>query len=253
MGYVNLSEAIKGSCNCYFYEIGRRIGISQLVEYSKQFGLGTKTGIELSNEAAGQIAGDGNPKNWYLGDTLSAAIGQSYNAYTPVQLANYISTIANGGDLNKISLIKQIRNENDGKDVALSEIEKHSKEFTGVDFKANHIDMDPSYINAVKQGMFSVTNDSGGTANIVFKNSNIQVAGKTGTSQVTSGSNNGIFVGFAPYDKPKIAVVAIIEHGGEGTYTANVVKPIMEEYFKISTGDKANEKEQNIVQNRVEF
>ena len=108
-------------------------------------------------------------------------------------------------------------------------------------------------LNAIKEGMLSVTNESGGTANIVFKNSNITVAGKTGTSQVTSGSNNGIFVGFAPYEKPKIAVVAVIEHGEEGTYTANVVKPIMEEYFNISTADKSNEKEANVVESRISF
>jgi penicillin-binding protein 2 len=252
-GYVNFSEAIKVSCNCYFYEIGRRIGISKIVEYSKLFGLGSKTGIELSNEVSGQIAGDTDLKNWYLGDTLSAAIGQSYNSYTPIQLANYISTIANGGDLNKLSVIKQVKGEADFAQVAFSEIEEYSKKITGVDFQKTHIDLDPTYIEAVKQGMYSVTNDYSGTASIVFKNSNIKVAGKTGTSQVTSGSNNGIFVGFAPYDKPKIAVVAIIEHGGEGTYTANVVKPIMEEYFNISSQDKANEKEQNIVDSGIKF
>ena len=101
--------------------------------------------------------------------------------------------------------------------------------------------------------MLSVTTETGGTANIVFKNSNITVAGKTGTAQVSSGTDNGIFVGFAPYDNPKIAVVAIIEHGKEGTYTANVVRPIMEEYFNISTQDKQNEKEQNVVDNKITY
>lgn len=258
-GWINISGAIKGSCNCYFYEVGRRIGIAKLVEYSKLFGLGEKTGIELPQESPGQIAGaddsseDGLKSPWYLGDTLSAAIGQHENQYTPIQLANYISAIANGGTLNKVSVLKEIKNENTMETVSLSDIEKTMEEFTNVKFESRKINIKEEYLNAIKEGMLSVTTETGGTANIVFKNSNIKVAGKTGTSQVSSGTNNGLFVGFAPYDNPKIAVVAIIEHGEEGTYTANVVKPIMEEYFKISEEDKLNEKEQNVVDNKVEF
>ena len=94
--------------------------------------------------------------------------------------------------------------------------------------------------------MRSVTSETGGTSYSIFKDTGIDVAGKTGTSQVSSGSNNGIFVGFAPYDSPKIAVVAVREHGGEGTYTANVVKPILQEYFKIYNEEKANERNQNV-------
>lgn len=258
-GWINVSGAIKGSCNCYFYEVGRRIGIAEIVKYSKLFGLGEKTGIELPQESSGQIAGadntsdDGLKSPWYLGDTLSAAIGQHENQYTPIQLANYISAIANGGTLNKVSVIKEIKNENTMNTISLSDIEKTMEEFTGVKFESKKLDIKEEYLKAIKEGMLSVTTETGGTANIVFKNSNIQVAGKTGTSQVSSGTNNGLFVGFAPYDNPKIAVVAIIEHGEEGTYTANVVKPIMEEYFKISEQDKLNEKEQNVVENKVEF
>ena len=231
-GYVNLEGAIKGSCNCYFYEVGRRIGIDEIIKTTKLFGLGQKTGIELYGESTGQIAGE-KEEEWYLGDTLNAAIGQSSNLYTPIQLANYISAIANGGTLNKVSLIKNIKSSDDN-EISLSEIEEFAKEFTGVDFESRDVGIEQSYVDAIKRGMLSVTSESGGTASIIFKNSNIQVAGKTGTSQVAGKQNNGIFVGFAPYDKPKIAVVAIIEGGGEGTYTANVVKPIMEEYFKIS-------------------
>ena len=245
-GSINIEGAIKGSCNCYFYEVGRRIGIAEIIKYTKLFGLGQKTGIELSGEATGTIAGydpnseDGLKSPWYLGDTLSASIGQSGNSFTPVQLANYISTIANGGKLNKITLIKSIENETQGTSVSLDEINKYASEYTGVNFEERDLYINSEYINSIKKGMLSVTTDTGGTANIVFKNSNIQVAGKTGTAQVPSGNNNGIFVGFAPYDNPKIAVVAVIEHGGEGTYTANVVKPIMEEYFNILTENKKN-------------
>lgn len=258
-GWINIEGAIKGSCNCYFYEVGRRIGISEIVKYAKLFGLGQKTGIELSGEAAGTIAGaddkseDGLKSPWYLGDTLSAAIGQSGSSYTPIQLANYIATIANGGKLNKVSLIKSVDNEVAGTSESLADISKYTSEYTGVNFEEKDLNINSEYIDAIKKGMLSVTSETGGTSYIVFKNSDIQVAGKTGTAQVPNGNNNGIFVGFAPYDNPKIAVVAVIEHGGEGTYTANVVKPIMEEYFNIDKESKQNEKAQNVSNQDIKF
>lgn len=258
-GWINIEGAIKGSCNCYFYEVGRRIGISEIVKYAKLFGLGQKTGIELSGEAAGTIAGaddkseDGLKSPWYLGDTLSAAIGQSGSSYTPIQLANYIATIANGGKLNKVSLIKSVDNEVAGTSESLADINKYTSEYTGVNFEEKDLNINSEYIDAIKKGMLSVTSETGGTSYIVFKNSDIQVAGKTGTAQVPNGNNNGIFVGFAPYDNPKIAVVAVIEHGGEGTYTANVVKPIMEEYFNIDKESKQNEKAQNVSSQDIKF
>ncbi len=258
-GWINIEGAIKGSCNCYFYEVGRRIGISEIVKYAKLFGLGQKTGIELSGEVAGTIAGaddkseDGLKSPWYLGDTLSAAIGQSGSSYTPIQLANYIATIANGGKLNKVSLIKSVDNEVAGTSESLADINKYTSEYTGVNFEEKDLNINSEYIDAIKKGMLSVTSETGGTSYIVFKNSDIQVAGKTGTAQVPNGNNNGIFVGFAPYDNPKIAVVAVIEHGGEGTYTANVVKPIMEEYFNIDKESKQNEKAQNVSNQDIKF
>lgn len=258
-GWINIEGAIKGSCNCYFYEVGRRIGISEIVKYAKLFGLGQKTGIELSGEAAGTIAGaddkseDGLKSPWYLGDTLSAAIGQSGSSYTPIQLANYIATIANGGKLNKVSLIKSVDNEVAGTSESLADINKYTSEYTGVNFEEKDLNINSEYIDPIKKGMLSVTSETGGTSYIVFKNSDIQVAGKTGTAEVPNGNNNGIFVGFAPYDNPKIAVVAVIEHGREGTYTANVVKPIMEEYFNIDKESKQNEKAQNVSNQDIKF
>ena len=258
-GWINIEGAIKGSCNCYFYEVGRRIGISEIVKYSKLFGLGQKTGIELSGEVSGTIAGadsnseDGLKSPWYLGDTLSAAIGQSGSSFTPIQLANYISTIANGGKLNRVSIIKSVDNEVESTSVSRDDINKYSSEYTGVNFEERNLNINSEYIDEIKKGMLSVTSETGGTSYIVFKNSDIQVAGKTGTAQVPSGNNNGIFVGFAPYDKPKIAVVAVIEHGEEGTYTANVVKPIMEEYFSIDKEAKQNEKAQNVSKQDIKF
>lgn len=251
-GNINVSEAIKGSCNCFFYEVGRRIGISNIVKYALEFGLGQKTGVELPQESSGIIAGN-TDKDWYLGDTLSAAIGQSYNQYTPIQLANYISTIANGGTLNKVSVIKDIKNEATNESVLRKEIDEYASSITGVSTTSKNLNIKQEYINAIKVGMLSVTTESGGTAASVFRGSEVQVAGKTGTSQVTKGTNNGIFVGFAPYDDPQIAVVAVIEHGEEGTYTANVVRPIMDEYFNIYKENRKNEKSQDATKTQINF
>lgn len=232
-GYINVTEAIKVSCNCYFYEVGRRMGIDNLVKYAKMFGLGSKTGIEIYGEASGIVAGANKEMDWYLGDTLSAVIGQSYNSYTPIQLANYISTLANGGTLNKVSVIRNITT-NEYENIPDENIKTHIENTMGYKFISTKLELNKEHVNAVVEGMRSVTSEQGGTSYIVFKNSDIEVAGKTGTAQVSSGTPNGIFVGFAPIENPQIAVVAIVEHGDSGSAVANIVKPILEEYFSIS-------------------
>lgn len=232
-GSINVSEAIKVSCNCYFYEVGRRMGISNLVQYAKMFGLGSKTGIELYGESSGIIAGNNENIDWYLGDTLSAVIGQSYNSYTPIQLVNYIATLANGGNLQRTSVIKEITT-NESEKIDSEEILSYVESITGYKFVSNNLQLNSKHVDAVVEGMKSVTSEQGGTSYIVFKNSDIEVAGKTGTAQVASGTPNGIFVGFAPIKNPQIAVVAIVEHGDSGSAVANIVKPILEEYFSIS-------------------
>lgn len=251
-GYINVSEAIKVSCNCYFYEVGRRIGIDELVKYSKLFGLGSKTGIEIAGENKGSIAGDNNVDEWYLGDTLSAAIGQSYNSYTPVQLTNYIATLSNGGKLNRVSLIKDIE-DNEGNNISQEELLKYIEDFTGVKFEESNIKLKQENINAITEGMKTVTSEVGGTSYITFKNSKIEVAGKTGTAQVSQGSENALFVGFAPADDPKIAVVAVVEHGGNGVYTASVVRPIMDEYFNITQEEKTETTNQTMVDSGIKY
>lgn len=232
-GYINVTEAIKVSCNCYFYEVGRRMGIENLVKYAKMFGLGSKTGIELYGEASGIIAGNDEEMDWYLGDTLSAVIGQSYNSFTPIQLANYIATLANGGTLNKVSVVKNVTT-NSEEYVAENDVVAHIEKITGYKFHSTKLTLNEKHVAAIVEGMRSVTSEQGGTSYIVFKNSDIEVAGKTGTAQVASGTPNGVFVGFAPIENPQIAVVAIVEHGDSGSAVANIVKPILEEYFNIS-------------------
>ena len=249
-GDLRLAEAIKVSCNCYFYEVGRRIGIKTIVEWARNFGLGRRTGIELSGEAKGNIAGE-NEETWSLGDTLSASIGQSTNLFTPLQLANYISTIANGGRLNKVSVIKSV--ENDITSLSITEVAEVTKAFTGVDFEAKDLNISKYYIDTIKEGMYAVTTDTGGTAREAFLDSKVEVAGKTGTAQVAGADNNAIFLGFAPYNNPKIAVVAVVEHGDQGHFLAPMVKEIINSYFDIYTTDGQTEKNQDVVNNKIIF
>jgi len=251
-GTINVSEAIKVSCNVFFYEVGRRVGIDNLVKYSKMFGLGEKTGIELLGESKGMVAGENKKISWHIGDTLSAAIGQSYNSYTPLQLVNYIAALANGENLNKITLLKSVLN-TDNKKTSQEEIEKHVEDVTKVKFIDSKLELKEENVAAIVKGMKSVTSDTGGTSYIVFKNSEIEVAGKTGTAQVSSGDPNGIFVGFAPIKNPEIAVVAIIEHGGLSSYSASVAKPILEEYFSISLENQENKINQSLSNQGIDY
>lgn len=251
-GYINVTDAIKVSCNCYFYEVGRRMGIDNLVKYAKMFGLGSKTGIELYGETRGTIAGADEEMTWYLGDTLSAVIGQSYNSFTPVQLANYIATLANGGTLNKVSLIKDVTT-NEYERLDITNVAKHIEEITGYKFISQKLDLNEKHVEAIVEGMKSVTSEQGGTSYIVFKNSDIEVAGKTGTAQVAKGTPNGVFVGFAPIENPQIAVVAIVEHGDSGSAVANIVKPILEEYFNLSKDGQTSEIQIGILTPGIEY
>ena len=240
-GNVDAEKALKVSCNYYFYEIAYRMGIDILSEYVKKFGLGIKTGIELIGEVSGTIASreyinklserDGKSRVWMIGDTLSAAIGQSYNSFTPIQMAYYIATLANGGVKNEVSILKQVI-ESDGDEVGRSEVLEVVDKKTGVtDVETGDLGISDEIINTIFEGMRSVTSDRGGTAYSTFSSFPIEVAGKTGTATASNGSPNAWFVGFAPYDDPEIAVVCVIEHGGHGSYTAPAVKEVMEEYF----------------------
>ena len=228
-GKQNVTLALENSCNFFFYEVGRRMGIDTLGKYAKKFGLGEKTGIELGEETAGhmaspeykkQVVSNVTSQDWYGGDTLQAAIGQSYSLFTPLQLANYAATIANGGTRYKVNLVKSVRSSVDG-----SVVKEFSPEVV------EKVDMDADVLNAVKQGMKKVADE--GSAAEVFANYGIQVGGKTGTAQVGDGSNNAVFIAYAPFDDPQIAVSVVLEHGVRGTNAAQVAKDIFDEYFKL--------------------
>lgn len=248
-GYINVAEAIKVSCNCYFYEVGRRVGVKSLVEYANKFGLGKKTGVELT-ESLGSIAGT-QDVDWYLGDTLSAAIGQSYNAFTPMQLVNYIATLANGGTLNRPTLIKNIGN--GGEKIDTDILNSYIRNKTGVDVETTQVHVKEETLETVLSGMKKSSMESGGGTYYVFGRTGVEVAGKTGTAEVGSGSANALFGGYAPINNPDIAIVVVIEHGGSGLNAAEVARDIVSEYYNIKKHEESVKSNQNISIPQVKF
>jgi len=235
-GVINVSDALKFSCNYFYYTVADNMGVAPIEKYSKLFGLGRKTGIELYGEKTGIIAGKEYAENikkekWYPGQTLQAAIGQSDHSFTPIQMARYIATLANGGQQIKPHIIKEVRTAN-GDIVDMNDVRININKKLGFEEEElQQLNIKPEHLQAVFEGMRAVTGDEGGTAHRVFSDFPIEVAGKTGTVQKTGGADNAWFVGFAPYDNPKIAICVVIEHGAHGNYTAPVVVDILTEYF----------------------
>lgn len=222
-GDVDVSGAIKDSCNYFFYTVGYEMGIDEIAKYAKQFGLGEYSGIELADEeACGTVASPeekekrGEP--WYEGYTLQAAIGQDDNRFTPLQLAAYTAQIANGGIRYTPHIIKGIYSYDTKETVKLTEIKE-----------AGRAEIKPENADAIKSGMRQVA--TGGTAADYFADYPIEVAAKTGTAEVYGGSDNGIFVAYAPYDNPEIAVAVVIERSGGGYYCGPVAKAIIDAYL----------------------
>ncbi len=243
-GYLNVTQAIIKSCNYFFYETGRRVGITNLAKYTKALGLGKKTGIELLGEEKGHIAGPETSKElgitWNEGSTLSAAIGQENNNFTTIQMAKYTSMIANGGNNIDVTVIKSVINA-DGTEVSRDEIEKYINKRINVDTSNDeNLTFKQENINAIKEGMRGVTTESGGTAHSIFQNFNIEVGGKTGSAQTERTDakgkkiTNAWFVGFAPYDDPEIAIVVMIENGQSGRNAAVPARDVIAEYFGMN-------------------
>ena len=244
-GSLNVIGAIEKSCNYFFYETADRMGIDVLDKYARYFGLGVKTGVELPDEISGVLASkeyvQSINRSWNPGDTINAAIGQGYNKFTPLQMTKYISIIANGGNNIDVSIVKTIQN-SDGTQVLKDKINEYAREKLGIsnDNQGEEIHLNQQYLNAVKQGMKSVTSGEAGTAYVRFKDFNIPVGGKTGSAEAGKDANNrdivnAWFAAFAPFDTPEIAVVVMVENGGHGNYTAEAVRNIMAEYFGMNT------------------
>ena len=245
-GNINVSEAIKHSCNCFFYEVGYRMGIDALERYARYFGLGEKTGIELPLETSGTLASktlyEQRGLDWQAGITLSAAIGQAENNFSPIQMAKYISMLTNKGKNIDISIVKTIIRP-DGTEVEQDEIDSFVNNKLNIEqSNIEDIQINEENLKAILEGMRTVTTEEGGTAYSMFKGFDIEVGGKTGSTENPNSYVNAWFAGFAPFDEPEISVVVFVENGGHGSYTAEVARDIMEEYFFANT----NEIEENI-------
>ena len=242
-GYLNVSQAIERSCNYFFYETSDRMGIEALARYAKYFGLGTKTGVELPSEASGAMATPEYAETvgvtWTKGQTINASIGQGLDNFSPLQIAKYVSMLANGGNNIDVSIIKSIIKP-DGTEASREEINNFVNQKLGlVDEETEEVTISQETLKVVLEGMRSVTTDETGTAYSRFQDFGVSVGGKTGSAESFDDNGNEIvnawFVGFAPYDDPEIAVVVMVENGGHGNYTAEAVVQIMEEYFGMNT------------------
>lgn len=235
-GPVNLRRALKESCDVYFYQLGERLGVDRIAKYAKLFNLGAPMGIGLENEKGGLVPTSlwkekKYGKKWLYGETLPVSIGQGYVLATPVQLASMIATVANEGTVYRPYLVRKILDK-DGNVL---------KEFGPV--SVAKADVRPSSIRLVKEGLLAVVNEPKGTGGMA-RLYEVRVAGKTGTSQVVKlpDSRGGIpyerrdhalFVAFAPYDKPEVAVAVVVEHGEHGgSAAAPIAGKILRAYFE---------------------
>ena len=239
-GYLDVSNAIERSCNYFFYELGDRVGIDTLAKYSYYLGLGHKTGIELKGEISGVLASNEIAKQenrvWNPGETISAAIGQSYNTFTPIQMAKYVAMVANRGKKLDVTIVKSIIRP-DGSEIPRNEYESKVSEKLGLTpDNTEEMGFNEANIQAILEGMRGVTSESGGTAYSTFRDFDIEVGGKTGSAQTgVEGKTNAWFVGFAPFDNPEIAIVVFVRNGGSGGYTAEVARDIIAQYFGMNT------------------
>ena len=235
-GHVELRKALRESCDVYFYKLAERLGVDRIAKYAKRFGLGAPLGIGLENEKGGVIPTEEWKlkrfgKKWFQGETLSVGIGQGYVLTTPVQLASMIATVANEGTIYKPHLVKRVV-DLDGK-----VLQEFPPQVIG------KTDLKPETYRLVKEGLFAVVNEPRGTGGMA-RLYEVKVAGKTGSSQVvklrdSKGDipyrfrDHALFVAFAPYDKPEVAVAVIIEHGEHGgSAAAPVAGRVLRAYFE---------------------
>ena len=229
-GELNVKEAITVSCNCFFCEMGYRLGIDKMNRYCKIYGLGEPTGIELG-EAVGILAGEEYRSlhglgNWYPGDTIAAAIGQSDNMFTPLQLSNYVATLLNGGTRYNVHILDSVR------EYYTDEI---IEEYTPYVVSSTPIG---SYsLSVVKEGMRRMIADSY-TASTYMKNVPVQVGGKTGTAQTNAANDNGLFVAAAPYNNPDIVISAVLEGGASGLYCSGMAAQVFEEFYGVRQAEE---------------
>lgn len=246
-GNIDVKYGLQVSCNIFFYEAAFRMGIDVMNAYCTRLGLGQKTGIEIGESGRSVLAGRaqresiGSSLGWYPGDTIQAAIGQSDNLFTPIQLASYISTIANGGTRYQAHIVKQVRYYN-REDVLTPDKDASPKVLEDL------TDIPSVYYKTVQAGMRQAI--TGGSVRATLANYPIPLAGKTGTAQAGKGADHGLMATYAPYENPEICVVVVLEHGGHGYSAARSVKTIMDAYFKL--GKYAEQKEPEVDETPVQ-
>lgn len=219
-GRINVSQAIVDSCNYFYYEVGRLTGIKKLDEYATAFGLGQSTGIEIG-DVSGVLASPewakAHDREWTDGQTITAAIGQSYNLFTPLQLANYVATLVSGGEHYEAHLLKNVKSYDNSR-----VIDVYGKG------PLNDLNISDSTMAAVTKGMHDLTYDSLRSA---FSRCVVEAGAKTGSAQVGTDIANGTFVAYAPYDDPEIAIAIVVEKGGSGSLLANAAVDIINAWF----------------------
>jgi len=201
-GQQAIREAIKNSCNVFFYQIGRMAGADNIALFAQRYGFGCPTGIDLPDEKNGLVPNKRwkllkRREPWYEGETLNYAIGQGFLLVTPMQILRMVSAVANGGYLVRPYIVKRIE------DVDISEIEKRP------------IDVSDATLDVVRQGLIKVVNGENGTGRKAAVEG-LTIAGKTGTAQTSTDKTHAWFTGFAPAGDPKAAVVVFLEYGGKG-------------------------------------
>ncbi|MBP7176199.1 MAG: penicillin-binding protein 2 [Thermoclostridium sp.] len=225
-GLISLEKALATSSNMFFFQTGFNTGIDNIVKWAKNFGFGKPTGVEIG-ESIGALASREFKlrelkEGWVPADTVNASIGQLYNAFTPIQLVSYVSTIGNGGLMYRPHLV--LKRKDSSGETFITEI---AYQETGAQ---------KSTIEAVKKGMVAVTNSEDGTAVNAFKDFPFEVAGKTGTAETgheETESSNALFVCYAPADDPQIAVAVVVEKGVVGAWTASIARDVLMTYFNI--------------------
>lgn len=235
-GEMNIIDALTSSCNIYFYTVGDYLQISLMAKYAKLFGLGEPTGIELYEETGvmttDQYMQEKYGRDVYAGEAVQAAIGQAESLFSPLQLAEYCAAIANGGTRHTASILKSV----------------HSYDFSETTYERettvlSQLETEQEYWDAVHLGMRGVVTDPiYGSAYTTFMNSPYTVAAKTGTAQIGSDrTNNAVFICYAPFEEPEIAVAVAVEHGSAGASISTIARSILDYYFAFKDSTLALE------------
>ena len=263
-----MRDAIKKSCDVYFYEVARKLGVDRLSETAKKFGLGTNVLKGFIEERDGVVPNttwkkENIGKNWYLGETLHTGIGQGYFLTTPLQLCLMMAQVANGGYEIKPRLILEKDDKIDGlekfvKDSVLKNELGILENFENK-FKFKALFRNQENINFVKDALFGATNEPGGTSyGSRLRKENFIYAGKTGTSQVKRFTelqreleiknedlpyeqrDHALFVAFAPYKNPRYAISVVVEHGGSGSKSAApIAKKVIQKLIERNSSREA--------------